>query len=102
MVQDSMKVLTSLARKMGYVVAAFIIFAAIFVSIIHVVTPILEKHRTDFEAYASQLLQAPVTIKSLRVSWYRYQPVISLNEVTILNKESKEPALKIKKVSILF
>lgn len=97
-----MRALSSYAKKAGYVLAACIILAAIFISVIHTITPILDEHRADLESYASQLLQSPVTIKSVRLSWYRYQPVIGLNNVDILNKESKVAAVKIKKVNILF
>lgn len=94
--------LKSLAGKVGYVVAALIIISAVFVSVVQFVTPVLDEHRADFEKIASDLLHNPVAIKSVQVSWYRYQPVISLNAVSILNKETKEQQLKINKVDILF
>lgn len=97
-----MRVFSSFAKTAGYILAACIILAAIFISIIHTITPILDEHRTELESYASRLLQSPVSIQSVRLSWYRYQPVISLNDVAILNKESKAAAINIKKVSILF
>lgn len=93
--------LKSLARKAGYLIAVLIIIAAIFVGVIRLVTPVLDEHRADFEKIASQFLQSPVTITNVRVSWYQYQPVFSLNDVTILDKESKEPVFHIKKVGIL-
>ncbi len=96
------RLLKSIARKTAYVFATVIIMAAIVVCIVRFLTPILDEHRADFEKLATQLLQTPVTIKNVQVSWFQYQPVISLNEVTILNKDTKEPILQIKKVNILF
>lgn len=94
--------LKSLAKKTAYAVAAFIIIAAVFVCAIRFLTPILDEHRADFEKLASQLLQSPVSINNVRVSWFQYQPVIGLNDVTILDKSSKEPILQIKKINIFF
>lgn len=92
----------SVAIKTVYVLATCIIIAALFISVIRLVTPVFDKHRGDFENWASQLLQTPVTINNVRVSWYQYQPELSLNQVTILSKETREPLLQIQKVRIFF
>lgn len=94
--------LVSIAKKIGYVIATCIIIAAVFVSVSYLLTPFLDKHRTDLEKWASDLLQTPVTISKVEIAWYRYQPEISLNEVTILNKNTKEPILQIQKVRVFF
>ncbi|MBX3709802.1 MAG: TIGR02099 family protein [Gammaproteobacteria bacterium] len=94
--------LKSLIRKAAYVFAALIIVAAVIVCVAQFLTPILDKHRTDFEKLASQLLQMPVAIKNVQLSWYQYQPVISLNQVTIRDKASQQPTLQVKKINILF
>ncbi|VVC76203.1 hypothetical protein AQUSIP_15090 [Aquicella siphonis] len=92
----------SLLKKTGYVIAGLIIIAAVFVCLVRFLTPILDEHRADFEALASKLMQTPVTIKNVRVSWYHYQPVIRLNKVTLLDKETQKPLLQVKRISILF
>lgn len=92
----------SVAKKLGYVVAACVILFAVMVSVSRLLSPMLDDHRQDFEKWASDLLTAPVTIQHIQISWYQYQPVISLNAVTILNKGTKEPVLQIKKVRIFF
>ncbi len=94
--------LASTARKLGYVFAALVIIAAIFISVTRLTAPLLEKHKTDFENWASQLLEASVTIDKVKVTWYRYQPDISLEQVTVLDKNTKKPNLQIKEVSIFF
>lgn len=91
----------SLTKKVGYLLAAIIIFAAVIVCVTRIVTPVLDHHRADFEKIASQFLKTPVTIKNVRVSWYHYQPVIRLNDVFILQAESNKPIFQIKKVSLL-
>lgn len=92
--------LKSFAKKLGYLIASLIIIAAVFVCVIRMMTPILDEHRVDIEKIASQFLQTPVVIKKVRVSWYQYQPVIRLNSVTILNKETRAPVFHVKNVSI--
>lgn len=92
----------SLAKKLGYVLAAFIIIAALLVAASRLAVPVLDKHHSEFEAWASQLLETPVTLGKIRVSWYGYQPVLKLNEVTVLNKDSKEPIQQIQQVRIFF
>ncbi len=92
----------SLPKKIAYVIAATIILAAVLVCLSRILTPVLDQHREDFEKYASQLLQMPVGIKNVRVSWYQYQPVMSLNEVTVLDEKTKQPVLQVRQVSLLF
>lgn len=92
----------SFTKKTAYCFAAIIIIAAVLVCLSRILTPVLDQHREDFEKYASQQLQLPVTIKNVRVSWYQYQPVIDLNDVTILDKEKQGSLLKIQKISLLF
>lgn len=93
--------LKSLARKVGYLLAALIILAAVLVCIARFVSPWLDRYRGDFESIASQFIQNPVTIKHVRISWYEYQPVIGLNGITILDKQAKTPIFQIKKIRVL-
>lgn len=97
-----MKVVVSVARKLGIIAVVLILLMAFFVSITWVVSPILHKHRTDIETWVSQLLGLPVAIQRVDLSWYHYQPVISLNSVTLQNKETHQPVLQIKKVLVFF
>lgn len=93
---------SSLLRKSTYVLAALIILAAVLVIVAHLLTPLLDKHRTDIEQYASNLLQTPVTIDKVKISWYRYEPEISLKKVTILSRDTKEPILQVKRIRLFF
>src|SRR5690349_7286917 len=97
-----MSFVKSLAKKFGYAIAALIILTAVLVFIARSMTPLLEKHKAEFETYASEMLQTPVSIKRIRVSWFKYQPVIGLHSVTLLDKNTKQPLLQLKKVNILF
>lgn len=93
----------SVARKTGYVLAGLIVFAAIIVIASRLlISPLLDKHRADFEQYASSMLDMPVKIGNVHVSWFQYQPAISLNDVTLFNKETKAASLHIKNVKLFF
>lgn len=87
---------------MAYAAAVCLILAAIIVSASRLLTPLVDKHRADFEKIASQLLDAPVVIEKVHFSWYGYQPTIGFDQVTILDKVTKEPELQIRKVSLFF
>lgn len=95
-------ILVLIAKKTGYVLAAFIIIAAIFVSMAYLLSPVLEKHRGEIETWASELLAKPVTIQKVQLSWYQYYPEVSLNGVTIFDTQKKSPLLEIKKIRIFF
>jgi uncharacterized protein (TIGR02099 family) len=92
----------SVAKKIAYVFAGLIIIAALLVCTSRLLTPLLDKHRPDFEKYASTLLDMPVSIGNVHVSWYRYQPAIGFDEVTVFNKEGKEPILQVRKIRLFF
>lgn len=96
------KLVLSVAKKLGYVAAVCLILGAIIISASRLLTPLVDKHRTDFEKVASTLLDTPVRMEKVHFSWYQYQPAIGFDGVTILNKETNAPALQISKVRLFF
>lgn len=90
----------SVAKKIGYSIAACIILIAALVCVVHFFTPAVEKHKGDFEKIASDLIGTPVTVQSLSVSWLRYQPEINLNDIAIINKTTHTPIWQIKRIRI--
>lgn len=93
-------IIKSIAKKIAYVLAGLIIVAAVLVVTSRAMIPLLDEHKADFEKYASQLLESPVTIDKVRLSWYQYEPVITLRRVTINKKETNEPALQVKSIRL--
>src|SRR3990167_3829863 len=94
--------LLAVAKKLSYVFAICIILFAILISVTFLLTPFLDRYRPDLERWASDLLQMPVAISKVNVSWYHYQPEINLYTVTILNKTTKKPILQIQKIRVFF
>lgn len=81
-------------------IAIFVILAATMVSLGRLLTPYLNEHRTEFEQWASQLLQSPVTIDEIHISWDMYLPQLTLDKVTIKDTETKKSTFEIEQVTI--
>lgn len=93
---------TRALRKLSYFIAALVVLFALLVSAARLFVPLLDSHRADLEKWATQLLGAQVSIAEARVTWYQYEPGISLNKVTVFDKDHQDPILQIKKVRIFF
>jgi uncharacterized protein (TIGR02099 family) len=95
-------IIAKVVRKLWYLFTIIIISAALLVSITRLITPVFNQHRSDVEAWASQLLQAPVTIREVQVGWHGYQPAITLNNVTILDLKTHQPKLTVQHLEVSF
>jgi uncharacterized protein (TIGR02099 family) len=93
---------TKLIRKLAYLLAALIIFAALLVSIMRLLTPVLNEHRAQFEKLASRLLEMPVIIHSVEVRWHGYSPEIVLSNVTVMDPDTQKPKLNLALLEIDF
>lgn len=91
-----------MVKKSSYILAALVIIAAVFVVGIRLLTPVLDEHKKDIEAWATTLLKLPVSINKVRLSWYQYQPEVTLHEVTLLNKAGTDPLVQIRRIKVFF
>jgi uncharacterized protein (TIGR02099 family) len=82
--------------------AAAIIFAATAVSVGRLLTPVLNTHRADFAKLAGEFLQSPVTINKVHISWYRFEPILTLERVAVLDKKTLSPTFEIHKLKVNF
>ncbi len=96
------RVVTHFVNKLWYIIAAVIILAALLVSVARLLTPLLNEHRTDFEKIASNVLQMPVMIRDVEVSWHGYAPEISLHNVTVLDPSTQKPKLVMQALDVDF
>lgn len=96
--------MTTLIRKtihwIGYTIATVIILAATAVSATQLLSPYLNDHRADFAKWASELLNLPITINQVTITWRRIEPEIVLKQVSILNKQTHQPTFEIQKIKI--
>jgi len=89
-----------IAKWFIYAFAILIILAAMVVSIGTLANPYLNRHRADFEKWASKVLKTPVTIQKIELSWYYYEPVIDFNGVRILDSVTQQPTLQLAHLTI--
>lgn len=92
----------SMTKKTGYLLSVLVILAAIAIVVLGILTPYLNARLPNIEAWASQTLDMPVTIENVHLSWYQYDPELTLNNVTFLSKASKTPIMQIAKVRVFF
>lgn len=85
---------------LGYIASGIIILAAVIVSMARLLTPILNDHRVDFEKYASRLLDRPVHIEQVMISWNICEPELSFQNVTLLDQQTQQPILNIPLIKI--
>lgn len=89
-------------KVISYVVGVMIILFALVIVALRMIMPELDKHHGDIEAWASQVLDASVTIKQVKVAWFQYQPVITFDDVTAYNKQTQQPILQVHKIRVFF
>lgn len=97
-----MSLLRSLINKLTYFFAICIILAGAILVSLQQLTPWLTEHKLEFENYASQLLHVPVKINEVKLAWFRHQPVLELNQVSLLNNKTHQSVLKFNQIKILF
>lgn len=88
-------------RVTGYLISILVICAAIIFIASQLMTPMLQRYRSDFENYATNILQLPVTIDRVNFAWHQFQPEIGFNKVTVFDKTTNKPLLQIEKVNVL-
>ena len=97
-----MKLLKYIIKKIAYLAAFSIIILAVLTSTAHLLTPVFNQHRTDFEKWASVLLERPIKIESVHIAWSGFQPELSLDGVILSNKDTKAPVVRVERVSVYF
>jgi len=83
-----------------YSFAAVVIITAVLIGATRLLTPVFNRHMPDFEVWASQNFQTPVKIEDAYFSWSGYEPGLTLEHVTILNKTTQKPVINIQKMHL--
>lgn len=87
-------------KPLIYLAAFLLILSALLVSIGRMSTPYLNKHLPDFEAWSSEILKTPVKIHQVHITWNLFEPELSFNQVTLLDKKTGQPEFSIKKIKV--
>lgn len=67
---------------------------------LYIAMPILGQHKAVIERFASQITHHSVKITSSKSIWLDTEPALMLNDVTILDEKTMQPALKIAQLQI--
>ena len=70
-------------KKSRLPIAIFMIVLAIIFSVFRALTPWVKQYKHDVEQHLSALLNQPVKISDLETSWYWFQPVLKMHQVTV-------------------
>ncbi len=78
--------------------AIVIISFAILFSLFRALTPWARQYKSEIEQHLSTLIGQPVKISSMETSWYWFEPVLKLNQVTV--SDAQQPILKLNKLLV--
>ena len=78
--------------------AIMVIIMAILFSLFRALTPWATQYKGEVEQHLSALVGQPVIISSMETSWYWFEPVLRLNQVTV--SDSNDHALKLTKLLV--
>ena len=87
-----------LIKKCWMPLAIFIICMAILFSLFRALTPWAKQYKGQVEHHLSTLLGQPVIISSMETSWYWFEPVLKLNDVSV--SDSEDRVLKLNKLLV--
>ena len=87
-----------LMKKCWMLLAILMISMAILFSLFRALTPWAKQYKGEVERHLSLLIGQPVIIKSMETSWYWLEPVLKLNQITVL--DSSDHVLKLAKLMV--
>lgn len=85
-------------KKTWMFFAFLLIFIAILFSLFRALTPWATQYKGEIEQHLSKMLGQPVVISSMETSWYWFEPVLKLDEVTL--SDGKKHVLKLQKLLV--
>jgi len=92
--------ITKAIKKLWYVIAALLILAALLVSVMRLLTPVMNEHRLEFEKLAASFLKRPVSIEHIQLGWHGLDFEVLLNNVIVLDEKSHQPTLAIRQLEL--
>lgn len=92
------KYCSKIIHKCWMPLAIVMIIMAILFSLFRALTPWATQYKGEVEQHLSALIGQPVVISSMETSWYWFEPVLRLNQVTV--SDSQDHALKLTKLLV--
>lgn len=90
----------TLLKKCWMVLAAAIIILAILFTCFRALTPWAEQYKSEVETQLTKMLGHSVQISAMKTSWYWFEPVLKLENITIFDQQQQ--VLKLDKLLVGF
>ena len=91
-----------LLHTLWLTVALIIVLYAVTLSLARLAAPFLITQKEMIQQWAGKVLQKPVDIKALSITWHDLQPVLQGQEVIIYNSTKTHPLFKVNHLEIEF
>jgi len=86
-------------RKIGFITASLIIICAVLLTVARFASPLVEKNKPFFERITSRILQHPVQIGQIKLSWQGLEPAVNLMGVSIQSEDHQRLLFKLDHVN---
>ena len=83
-----------------YVLAMATILFALLLTVVRIAAPWINDYRQQLQQLVSEVMQQPVNIGGVSVSWHGFEPVLHVTDVDILKSEDRSKILKVKRVDV--
>lgn len=90
----SQHLIKKLLKKCWMPLAIVIILMAILFSLFRALTPWAKQYKSNIEQHLSSLLGQSVKINDMETSWYWFEPVLKMNQVTLSDRDDHVVHLK--------
>ncbi len=94
----SKRILFKIMKRCWVLLAVVLIIAAMIFTLFRALTPWVKQYKTQVEHQLTVLLGQPVTIQDLETSWYWFQPVLKMDQVTL--EDANQHVLKLNKLLV--
>jgi uncharacterized protein (TIGR02099 family) len=92
--------MTRCARYLWGSLVVIIIVFALLLNLARALSAVLDRHRLDFERWVSQIVQRPVSIGHVNVTWYDFEPAFSFSNVRIQTGDRFKKTVHIKQFTV--
>jgi uncharacterized protein (TIGR02099 family) len=94
------KFVVKTVKILWYLVATVIIVSTMLISVARLLTPTLSQYQPTIIKTATVMIGYPIEIGSIEASWLGFHPVITLNQVSVINPADQKLIVQLNRVYI--
>jgi uncharacterized protein (TIGR02099 family) len=87
-------------RVAGYVLASVVVTAALLVSLLRLLVPMVPDYKQDIEEWVGEMIDARVRVESIDAGWRGLGPGLILQGVALIDPQSNLPFLRFSEVEV--